>query len=123
MIITTKTPVAELKKYDLLIGWGVGRNEYVKKYNPCLFTMDYMIDVDEKLEGKTICGMKISNAHILDKLADKYICFIVFPNIEQAVEQEAAKYVKKYDIIISSLIENRGGIFTQRAERIFCFCN
>jgi len=45
MIITTRTSAAELhNKYDTLIGWGAGRNEYVRKYNPCLFAMDYMIE-------------------------------------------------------------------------------
>ena len=124
MIITTKTSAEELKKkYDVLIGWGAGRNEYVRKYNPCLFAMDYMIDMDKQLEGKVICGMKISDIGILEKLADKYVCFIVFPNIEKVVEQEAAKYIKNYDLIVSSLID-RGGVFvTQRVEKIYCFCN
>ena len=118
MIITTKISVEELnKKYDVLIGWGAGRNEYVRKYNPCLFAMDYMIDMDKQLEGKVICGMKISNISILEKLADKYICFIVFPNIEKVVEQEAAKYIKNYDIIVSSLIVN-GGVLRERRRFI-----
>lgn len=92
-------------KNDVLVGWGVGRKEYLLKYNPYLFPLDYMIDIDRRVEGRTICGMKISNVDILDKMRDKYICFIVFPNIEQAVEQEALKHVKNFDIVVAALME------------------
>lgn len=70
--------------------------------------MDYMIDINKELEGKTICGMKVSNTDILEKVADNHVCFIVFPNIEQSVEQEVSKYVKNYDIVVSALIELGG---------------
>lgn len=110
MVITSRISAAELReKYDVLIGWGVGRNEYIRKYNPFLFPMDYMIDINKELEGKTICGMKVSNTDILEKVADNHVCFIVFPNIEQSVEQEVSKYVKNYDIVVSALIELGGG--------------
>lgn len=109
MVITSKISITELrKKYDVLIGWGVGRNEYIRKYNPYMFSMDYMIDINKELEGKIICGMKISNIDILEKLADKHVCFIVFPNIEQAVDQEVSKHVKDYDIVVSALVELGG---------------
>lgn len=122
MTITTKVTVAELRnKYDVLIGWGVGKNAYVRKYNPCLFSMDYMIDTNKELEGKIICGMKISNIDILEEMADKKICFIVFPNIEQAVNQEVSRYVKNYDMVVAVLVD-AGGI-TQRAVRTYCLCS
>ncbi|MCR2049394.1 hypothetical protein NSB25_19215 [Acetatifactor muris] len=122
MTITKRIPIEELReKYDVLVGWGVGRNEYLLKYNPYLFSLDYMIDIDRRLEGKTICGMKISNVDILDRIRDKYICFIVFPNIEQAVEQEASKHVKNFDIVVAALL---GGVETSipKVEKICCLC-
>ncbi len=39
---------------------GGSRNEYLLKYNPYLFSLDYTIDIDRRLEGKSVCGMKIS---------------------------------------------------------------
>lgn len=77
--------------------------------------------------GKTICGMTISNVDILKKFAEHSVCFIVFPNIEQAVDEEAKKYLKNYDTMVSGLVEyNLGGeieSFIQRAERICCLSN
>lgn len=119
MTITTKITVAELRnKYDVLIGWGVGKNAYVRKYNPCLFSMDYMIDTNKELEGKIICGMKISNIDILEEMADKKICFIVFPNIEQAVNQEASRYVKNYDMVVAALVDAGGYYYSESGEDI-----
>ena len=109
MKITSRVSAEELReKYDMLIGWGAAKNEYMRKYNPCLFPLDYMIDINKELEGKIICGMKISNVDILEKLANDHVCFIIFPNIEQAVDQKASKYVKDYDTVVSALVDVGG---------------
>ena len=111
MVITKKVQTSELRgKYDVLIGWGCSKNEFILKYNPWLFPLDYMIDMNPGYHGKTICGMTISNVDILEKFAEHSVCFIVFPNIEQAVDEEAKKYLKNYDTIVSGLVEyNLGG--------------
>lgn len=112
MTITNKISAKELReKYDILAGWGAGRLEYIPRYNPCLFPLDYMIDMDKKLEGKTLCGMKVSGIDILDDLKDKTVCFIVFPQIEQIIEEEIKKHLKNYDIVVSRLVESGGGHF------------
>ncbi len=125
MTITNKVSAKELReKYDILIGWGAGRLEYISRYNPCLFPLDYMIDIDRRLEGKILCGMKISGIDILDDLKDKTVCFIVFPQIEQIIEEEVKKHLKNYDIVVSRLVEfGGGGIFIQKKEKTFCLCS
>lgn len=110
MVITHKISIAELRrKYDVVIGWGTSRSEYIMKYNPCIYQMDYMVDINRKLEGQTICGMKISSVDILKNFLNKRLCIIVFPNIEEAVIQEASKYLENYDIVVSALVDNGGG--------------
>lgn len=111
MTITNRINIKELReKYDVLAGWGAGRIEYIPRYNPWLFPLDYMIDMDRKLEGKTLCGMKISSVDILDSLKDKMVCFIVFPQIEQSIEREINKHLNNYDMVISRLVEYEGGV-------------
>lgn len=122
MTITNKISAKELReKYDILAGWGAGRLEYIPRYNPCLFPLDYMIDMDKKLEGKTLCGMKVSGIDILDDLKDKTVCFIVFPQIEQIIEEEIKKHLKNYDIVVSRLVESGGAFLFKRRRRPFVY--
>ena len=46
MIQYTKMQDIEYLKdnYDYLVGWGVGRDEFLGRYNPSLYHLDYMID-------------------------------------------------------------------------------
>lgn len=67
--------------------------------------MDYMIDKNSEIEGKVICGMRISNVDILKELYDKSVCFIVFPNIEEEVMREVEKYLEKLSTVIFALID------------------
>ena len=107
MKITYKLDCNKLKNdYDLVVGWGVARNEYERKYNPLMYQLDYMIDGMGRCVGDIICGNKIWDKDILKELVDQKILFVVFPNIENSVIEYANQIgIKRFDTIVSRLID------------------
>lgn len=127
MKITHKLDCDRLRDhYDLVIGWGVARNEYEKKYNPLMYKLDYMIDGMGRCVGEMICGNRICDKEILKGLTDKKILFVVFPNIENSVIAYAQEIgIREFDTIISRLIsqkENYIRTFSENHEDII-FCD
>lgn len=62
MRYTKITSAEELrKKYDVLIGWGAGRDAFSKCYNPFGYKLDVMIDTARNLQGMIINGIKIED--------------------------------------------------------------
>ena len=99
-------------EYKYLVGWGAGKEEYFMHYNPAMYHLDYMIDINEAYHGKTICGVQISGKQILKELKDQgKICVIIYPNAEYEIIEQISEYLDDFDIIVSRLIESRGGLF------------
>ena len=97
-------------EYKYLVGWGAGKEEYFMHYNPAMYHLDYMIDINEAYHGKTICGVQISGKQILKELKDQgKICVIIYPNAECEIIEQISEYLDDFDIIVSRLIESRGG--------------
>lgn len=123
MKITHKLDCDRLRdNYDLIVGWGVARNEYEKRYNPLMYKLDYMIDGMGRCVGETICGNKICDKNILKELVDKKILFVVFPNIENSVISFAQEIgIRNFDTVISRLIfqnENTVRTFSENYEDV-----
>lgn len=96
------------ENYDLVIGWGVGKNEYEKRYSPLMYKLDYMIDGMGKCVGNVVCGNKVYDKDILNEIIDKKILFVVYPNIENSVIDFANKIgIKEFDTVISRLIYSK----------------
>lgn len=102
-----KTNIDYLRnKYKLLIGWGAAQKEFITKYNPMMYQLDYLIDANERLNNTIKCGISISNPEILNSLKDeKDICFIIFPNTEIEIIEQINQYMTDYDFIVSRLVE------------------
>lgn len=118
MKITYKLECDKLKdNYDLVIGWGVARNEYEKKYNLLMYKLDYMIDGMGRCVGDVICGNKICDKHVLSGFVDKRILFIVYPNIENSVIEYAQQIgVREFDTIVSGLIDLKSNVIRTFSE-------
>ena len=94
------------KKYKYLVGWGAGREEFFRHYNPAMYHLDYMVDINEAYHGKTICGVQISDRQILKGLKDQgKICVIIYPNAEYEIMEQAREYMDDFDVIVSRLID------------------
>jgi len=105
MRYTKITSAEELrKKYDVLIGWGAGRDAFSKCYNPFGYKLDVMIDTARNLQGMIINGIKIEAPSQVVKYKDKKICLIIFPNLEEEIIAEAEQYLSEFDTIVGSLV-------------------
>ncbi len=107
MIQYTKMQDIEYLKdnYDYLVGWGVGRDEFLGRYNPSLYHLDYMIDGRDHCVGQIKCGMKISPKSVLNEIKDKgTICFIIYPNPELEIIQQIQEFVTDFSVIVSRLV-------------------
>lgn len=104
---TEKTKISFLRKeYKYLVGWGAGRDEFFLRYNPAMYHLDYMIDINESYHGKIICGVQISDKKVLKELKGKgKICVIIYPNSEYEIIEQMKEYIDDFDVIISRLID------------------
>ena len=103
---TKRMHVDELRtKYDHLIGWGAGKDEFLTRYNPSLYRLDYMIDGKDNYVGEIRCGMKISSKAILKELVGRKICFVIYPHAEDEIVQQIREYIEDFDIIVSKLLD------------------
>lgn len=103
--ITRQTITFLRNEYKYLVGWGAGRDEFFRRYNPAMYQLDYMIDSKNCYFGD-ICGIKISSEAILDGLKDRgRICFIIYPNAELEIIEQIQQHVLDFDIIAARLID------------------
>lgn len=105
MRYTKKINLEDLtENYDVMVGWGVGEEEFCKQYNPFLYKLDYMIDKNVCLQGQTFNGIVVSNPKVLSELKGKKVCIIIFPNLENEIIQNALEYLDEFDTIVSRLL-------------------
>lgn len=101
-----RTKAEELRnRYDLLIGWGNGIIEFERKYNPFMYKLDYMINGQGKNVGEVICGCEINGPEIVTSFADKKVCVIIYPNIEQECLDQISMLLPDADTIIGRLVD------------------
>lgn len=92
------------KRHECLIGWGAGRDEFIRRYNMTLYPLDHMID-SKAYQGEVVCGMRVSAPDILNELKGKDICFVMYPHSELEIVQQISEYMDGFSFIVSRLID------------------
>jgi len=124
MQYTNKTCVNALRKnYDILIGWGTAPLEFEKRYNPTLYTLDYLVNGKNDNIGQVSCGHIISDMNTISQFADKKVCVIIFHNKEPEILQQIHNLLPNADTIIARLIvvDNITNSYSRDREDLIMF--
>jgi len=85
----------------------VGYREYQNSYNFFYGKLDLMIDGSGNKVDEVLNGIKIMPKEILEQISceGKYVCFIIFPNLEEEIISQIEEYVEEFDTVVFRLID------------------
>lgn len=108
------------KRYSVIIGWGAGV-EFQKYYAHALLAFDHMIDGAGRNIGKMINGITIEGIDAIVQYADaESVLVVIYPNIEDEIQMQIAKFLPKADTIVARLlgIEGRESTYASNKEDV-----